>query len=156
MTELYAESRFALCRDASQNRPFLRGGRSVALVRVDVTHRPGSGPGATVVRVAGTLEAETVDAARASIDPIVAAAPKVVVFDLGELTFLSSLGIGLLLDTRKRLTDKGSTVFLTNLQPQISKVMDIVNSLPRTAIFKNLAEMDSYLAEIQRRVREDE
>ena len=124
--------------------------------RVDVTHRPGSGPGATVVRIGGTLEADNVDAARKDIEPVVEAAPKVVVFDLGELVFLSSLGIGLLLDTRKRLTDRGTTVFLTNLQPQIAKVMDIVNSLPRTAIFKNLAEMDSYLTEIQRRVREDE
>jgi anti-anti-sigma factor len=123
---------------------------------VDVTHRPGSGPGATVVRVTGTLEAETVDGARASLEPVVAAAPKVVVLDLGELTFLSSVGIGLLLDVRKRLSDRGSTVFLTNLQPQIAKVMDIVNALPRATIFKNLAEMDAYLAEIQRRVRDGE
>jgi anti-anti-sigma factor len=127
----------------------------VALVRVEVVHRPGPGPGATVVRVGGTLEAETVDAARGRIEPIVRAAPKVVVFDLGELTFLSSVGIGLLLDARQRLAKAGSSVFLTNLQPQIAKVMEIVNAIPKESVFADLAEMDDYLAEIQRRVQEE-
>ena len=121
---------------------------------VEVIHRPGPGPGATVVRIGGALDLATVDAARAQVEPVIAAAPKVVVFDLGELTFLSSTGIGLLLDSRKRLSDRGSTVFLTNLQPQIAKVIDIVNSLPRETIFSSMAEMDAYLTEVQRRVQE--
>jgi anti-anti-sigma factor len=125
-------------------------------VRVEVAHRPGEGPGATVVRIAGTLEAGTVGPARAALEPVVKAAPKVVVFDLGELTFLSSIGISLLLDTRLRLQTAGSTVYLTNLQPQIRKVLDIVQAIPKTAVFANIEEMDAYLAEIQRRVREGE
>jgi anti-sigma B factor antagonist len=128
----------------------------MATVRVEVAHRPGSGPGATVVRVAGTLEAGTVEGARTSLEPIVKAAPKVVVFDLGELTFLSSIGISLLLDTRLRLQTAGSTVYLTNLQPQIRKVLDIVQAIPKAAVFENIEEMDEYLADIQRRVREGE
>jgi anti-sigma B factor antagonist len=77
-----------------------------------------------------------------------------VVFDLGELTFLSSVGISLLLDARRRLTEAGASVFLTNLQPQIDRVMDIVNAIPKATVFADLAEMDEYLAEIQRRVAE--
>jgi anti-sigma B factor antagonist len=125
-------------------------------VRVDVSHRPGPGPGATIVRIAGTLEDDTVKVAKAKIEPLVQAAPKVVVFDLGELTFLSSVGISLLLDARQRLQKSGASVFLTNLQPQISKVMDIVNAIPKTSVFADLAEMDEYLTEIQRRVKDEE
>jgi anti-anti-sigma factor len=119
---------------------------------VEVSHRPGPGPGATVVRIGGTLEADTVQKGRALLAPVVASAPRVVVLDLGGLAFLSSVGISLLLETQRSLTAKGSRVFLTNMQPQIARVMDIVQVLPKATVFKDIAEMDEYLAEIQRRV----
>jgi anti-anti-sigma factor len=125
-------------------------------VTVVVTQRPGPGPGATVVRIAGSLEADTVETARSLIAPVMAAAPRVVVLDLGGLNFLSSVGISLLLETQRELTSKGSRVFLTNMQPQIARVMDIVQVLPKTTVFKDISEMDEYLAEIQRRVTEGE
>jgi anti-anti-sigma factor len=124
-------------------------------VRVEVARRPGPGPGATVVRIGGTLESDTVAAAREAVEPVLRAAPRVVVFDLGELTFLSSVGISLLLEARRTLSRAGSSVFLTNLQPQIAKVMEIVDAIPKTSVFADLAEMDEYLAEIQRRVQDE-
>jgi anti-anti-sigma factor len=125
-------------------------------VTVDVSQRPGPGPGATVVRIGGSLEADTVHKAKPLIAPVVAAAPRVVVLDLSDLTFLSSVGISLLLETQRNLTAKGTRVFLTNMQPQIARVMDIVQVLPKSTVFKDIAEMDEYLAEIQRRVTEGE
>jgi anti-anti-sigma factor len=123
-------------------------------VTVEVNQRPGPGPGATVVRIGGTLEADTVAAARTLLDPVVAAAPRVAVFDFGGLSFLSSVGISLLIETRRRLEAVGTKIFVTNMQPQIARVMDIVQALPGNAVFKDTAEMDEYLAEMQRRVLE--
>ncbi len=121
-------------------------------VTVAVTHRPGAGPGATVVRLAGEIDGVTSPRARKDLEPVVASAPPVVVFDLGETTFVSSAGISVLLDARRRLEKAGSRVFVTNMQPQIAKVMDIVKALPKQSIFGTMKEMDEYLAEIQRRV----
>jgi hypothetical protein len=47
-------------------------------------------------------------------------------------------------------------VHLVNLQPQIAKVLEIVKALSGINVFKNLQEMDEYLAAMQRQVQEGE
>ena len=41
-----------------------------------------------------------------------------------------------------------------NLQPQIRKVFDIIQALPSLNVFESVEELDQYLAEMQRKVRE--
>ena len=45
---------------------------------------------------------------------------------------------------------------MVNLQPQIKKVFDIVKALPEQQIFTSIEEMDNYLKEIQRKVKDGE
>jgi hypothetical protein len=47
-------------------------------------------------------------------------------------------------------------VALTNLQPQIRKVFEIIQALPSLNIFESVEELDRYLAAMQRKVREGE
>jgi hypothetical protein len=42
------------------------------------------------------------------------------------------------------------------MQPQIQEVFEIIKALPGVAIFKDMAEMDAYLAARQRRHAEGE
>jgi ABC-type proline/glycine betaine transport system permease subunit len=44
----------------------------------------------------------------------------------------------------------------TTLQPQIRKVFEIIQALPSLNIFESVAELDRYLAAMQRKVREGE
>jgi anti-anti-sigma regulatory factor len=48
----------------------------------------------------------------------------------------------------------GGKTLLVNLKPQIRKVFDIVQALPAQRLFNSVRELDEYLAEIQRQVRE--
>ena len=41
-----------------------------------------------------------------------------------------------------------------NPQPSVRKVLDIVKAVPAGGIFKDIAELDAYLDEIQRQVRD--
>ena len=43
---------------------------------------------------------------------------------------------------------------LFNPTPQVQKVLDIVKAIPAGGIFRNVAELDAYLDEMQRKVRE--
>lgn len=124
-------------------------------VHVSPLYEPGKVP-ATMVRLVGRLDTATAPQAEREIRPVIAGSLKEVVFDLAELTFISSAGLRVLLGARKALSERGAQVHLINLQPQIEKVLDIVKALPGINVFKNLKEMDEYLAAIQHKVKEGE
>jgi anti-sigma B factor antagonist len=77
------------------------------------------------------------------------------IFDLARLDFISSAGIRVLVRAHKTMRNQRGGVQMVNPQPQIAKVFDIVRTLPGVAVFKDEAELDEYLATIQRRVQED-
>ena len=71
-------------------------------------------------------------------------------FDLAQLKFISSAGLRVFSTARKTLRERGGQVSFVNMQPQIQEVFEIMKSLPGVAVFKNVAELDSYLAARQR------
>jgi len=108
----------------------------------------------TIVTIAGRLDTTTSPAAEKALAPVLAAAPKHVVFDLGGLEFVSSAGLRVLLGARKVLTDAGSECLLVNLRPQIERVFDVIKSLPGMKMFASAREADEYIASIQERILE--
>jgi hypothetical protein len=62
----------------------------------------------------------------------------------------------LLIETQRTLSANKGTVLLVNLQPQILKVLEIIKALPGITVFRNVQEMDDYLAAIQRKVKSGE
>jgi anti-anti-sigma regulatory factor len=57
---------------------------------------------------------------------------------------------------RKQLKERGGQASFVNMQPQIQEVFEIMKSLPGVAIFKNMAELDAYLAARQRSHEENQ
>ncbi len=110
----------------------------------------------TVVRLVGTLDPTTVPVAERETKTVLAAPPRVVVFDLSGVDFVTSAGVSFLLNARQRMEGKGATVFFSSPQPQVRKVLDILKVLPPTSVFTSVRELDAYLAEIQRKVAEGE
>jgi anti-anti-sigma factor len=78
------------------------------------------------------------------------------VFDLGKLEYLSSAGIRCFVRARKALEPDGGRVAIVNPQPAVQKVLDIVKAIPPGGVFRSVAELDAYLDEMQRKVREGE
>ncbi len=112
------------------------------------------GTPAVVVSVGGRLDSDTSRRFATEIEPVLAPRPKVLVFDLAGLDFITSAGIGELFRAQKTVNAYGGQVMMTNLQPQIQKVLAIVKALPGTALFASEREMDEYLAVMQRKARE--
>ena len=69
----------------------------------------------------GRLDASQVDAARAVFDQ----ATESCEVDFGELSYISSAGLGLLFGTQKRLVDSGGGLILINLSPHIREIFQI-------------------------------
>jgi anti-anti-sigma factor len=108
--------------------------------------------GATVrVLPAGSLDSTTAVALERELAPILGGAVKTLVLDLAELTFVSSAGIRVVLAARKQMADRGGSLLMANLQPPVAKAFEIIRAIPDMAIFKNIAELDAYLAAMQRK-----
>jgi anti-anti-sigma regulatory factor len=70
------------------------------------------------------------------------------------LEYLSSAGIRCFIRARKAIEPGGGRVAIVNPQPAVRKVLDIVKAIPAGGIFKNVAELDAYLDDIQKQMRE--
>ena len=113
-------------------------------------------PGASgTFRIAleGRLDGSTSPELEAFMQPILSTNPKVIVFDLAKLDFISSTGIRILIETQKNLSARNGSVVLSEMQPQIQKVLEIIKALPGIAVFRNVEEMDQYLALMQEKYK---
>jgi anti-anti-sigma factor len=106
----------------------------------------------TTVKLGGSLDTSTAPELERHLAPLLAreGGVKDLVFDLAQLKFISSAGLRVFASARKKLKERGGQTTFIHLQPQIQEVFDIIKSLPGVAIFKDIAELDKYLAVRQR------
>jgi anti-anti-sigma factor len=106
--------------------------------------------GPATIKLAGSLDTATAPELERQLAPLLAGAINDILFDLERLKFISSAGLRVFSTARKQLKERGGQVSFIHLQPQIQEVFDIMKALPGLAIFKDLTEMDRYLAARQR------
>jgi len=108
------------------------------------------GAGIITVKLKGSLDTATAPDLAEQLAPVLARSMKDIVFDLAELTFISSAGLRVFASTRKMLKERGGQASFVHMQPQIQEVFEIIKSLPGVAVFKDMEELDRYLAARQR------
>jgi anti-sigma B factor antagonist len=102
------------------------------------------------VKLIGSLDTATAPDLERQLAPVLSVGVRDIVFDLAQLKFISSAGLRVFSTTRKQLKERGGQAAFIHLQPQIQEVFDIIKALPGVAIFKDVAELDRYLAARQR------
>jgi anti-sigma B factor antagonist len=115
----------------------------------------GRDAGAMTVKLTGSLDTMTAPELERQLGPVLGGPVKDLVFDLAQLKFISSAGLRVFSIARKALKERGGQASFVNLQPQIQEVFEIIKSLPGVAIFKDVAELDRYLAARQRSHQEN-
>ena len=104
-----------------------------------------------VVTLRGKLDSQTAPECEAQLAPLLTGGAKVILLDLSFVDYISSMGVRLVLKTRKALEARQARLIMSNLQPQIAKVFEIARALPPQAIFASVAEADAYFDMIQRK-----
>jgi anti-sigma B factor antagonist len=110
--------------------------------------------GVVTVLPAGSLDSNTYTILEDRLALIRKGNPRAIIFDLKDLTYISSAGVRVFVGIKKAMKAAGGTFALTNLQPQIRKVFEIIQALPSLNIFESVEELDRYLTEMQRKVQE--
>lgn len=109
------------------------------------------------IELAGRLDSTTAPQLDAVLDRLLSRKGVTrLIFDLSQLAYLSSAGVRCFIRARKGIEPGGGKVAVVNPQPAVQKVLDIVKAIPAAGIFKDVAELDAYLDEMQRQVREGE
>ncbi len=112
------------------------------------------GEGVVTVCPAGSLDSNTSTLLEERLAQLRKSNPRTIVFDLKDLSYISSAGVRVFVALKRSLKATGGTMALTNLQPQIRKVFEIIQALPSLNVFESVDELDRYLSEMQRQVRE--
>lgn len=76
--------------------------------------------GVPTIRLSGEIDMSNVETLRRTIEPVVARASDKVIFDLGELSFMDSSGIALLL----QVSAKSRTVRVLRPSPLVKRMID--------------------------------
>jgi anti-sigma B factor antagonist len=110
--------------------------------------------GSYIITLEGRLDSNTYLDLEERIGPLLTSSPRLFVFDLEKLDYISSMGIKSIITARKAVKSRDGHVVLINPQPQIRKVFDIVSALPREAIFSSRQEADRFFDMVQKKEME--
>jgi anti-anti-sigma factor len=106
--------------------------------------------GAYVIAPVGRLDTLTHLEFEKQIAPYLTADTKALVLDMAQVNYISSAGLRVIFKAWKMMTAFKHSFVMTNLQPQIEQVFNIMSALPKEAVFADMAEVDAYLDRIQK------
>ncbi len=116
------------------------------VLKIDVDKRSGD---VYVFSLSGSIDSDTYNILDDRITPILNAGAKVVIFDMEGVEYISSMGLNSVFRLQRSLEQTNGTFMMTNVQPQVKKVFDIVKALPSMKIFETIEDADTYLYKIQ-------
>ena len=108
-------------------------------------------PGTFTVTPFGSIDSDSYTDFDAKMKPLLVPSTKGILLDLANVEYISSAGLGVLFTMKKFLKQKGSDLLFYNLKPQIKRLFEIVNALPKETLFKNAEEADAYLYKMMNR-----
>ena len=111
--------------------------------------------GVFVISCIGSLDTNTYHTLESRLNLIFEGHPKLIIFDMENLDYISSMGVRVIIKTQKKMKSLSGSSKLMNLKPQVEKVFEIINALPSDQVFSTEQEMDEYLDKIQKKVAEE-
>jgi len=108
------------------------------------------GEGIFVVSPSGSIDSTTYTILENEVNSILGPETRGIVFDMRDVNYISSMGIGVVLKTEKALAENKGSLILINLSTQVKVAFDIIRALPNLAVFSDIDEADAYLAKMQK------
>lgn len=121
-------------------------GRGIVSRIVNVEKR---GEGVFYVSINGSLDFDSYVEVQAAIKPLLESATKVIMVNMKNVDYISSVGIGVILKAKIFMEEKGGKFIMVELKPQVQTVFEIIKALPSMQIFENMKEVDDYFMKIQ-------
>ncbi|HOX09917.1 MAG TPA: STAS domain-containing protein [Candidatus Omnitrophota bacterium] len=115
-------------------------------LKVNSEKKPGD---VFVFSLNGSIDSDTYKELDDRISPALNGGAKVIIFDMDGVEYVSSMGLNTIFKIQRTLDKSNGTFMMTNVQPQVKKVFEIVKALPSMKVFESIEEADAYLYKIQ-------
>ena len=119
-------------------------------LKVSITEKE---PGVFIVAPVGSIDTDTYEYLEEKIQPVLDNEPKAIMLDMAGVSYISSAGVGVIIKAERAVKQHGGVLVMSNMQPPVKKVFDVLKVIPRQQMFTSIAELDSYLDAIQRKER---
>jgi len=103
-----------------------------------------------VLKPIGSINTITSPILQNKVEQIYESKPEIIMFDMKQVSYINSKGLHVILKVHQVMKSRGGRVVLTNLQPHIKTVFDIIDALPAQRIFASRHELDNYLDTMQK------
>ena len=103
----------------------------------------------------GPIDSDTYLDFNDAMQKLLTPATKGIVLDLTNVDYISSAGLGVLFTMKKFLKASSGELLFCNMKPQIVRLFEIVNALPKETLFKDAEEADAYLYRMMNKPPED-
>ena len=92
----------------------------------------------------GPIDAQTSSAFEAAARGALGPDTRHLLVDMAHVEYVSSAGLQVLFALKKELTAKKGDLLFVHLKPQITKLFQVVNALPKESVFATMEEADRY------------
>jgi anti-anti-sigma factor len=110
--------------------------------------------GVVIVYLKGSLDTESYENLQNQVEKLLTYLKKMLILDLKDLEYISSMGISALFTVKRWAQDKSVEFAMVNVPTHIQEVLKIIDALPEVTLFKSVEEADEYFDSVQRRVKE--
>ena len=83
--------------------------------------------GIFIIHPVGAINTHTSPILQNEVEQILGSKPEIIVFDMKQVNCINSRGLRLILKTITEMDQRSRKVYLTNLQPQIKDMFEIMN-----------------------------
>ncbi len=106
--------------------------------------------GLFVIQPIGSINMITSPILQNEVEQLYESKPEMILFDMQQVNYINSKGLHVILKAHQAMKARGGRIALTNLQPHIKEVFDIIDALVEQQIFASRHELDNYLDAMQK------
>jgi len=102
-----------------------------------------------LIVLSGRLDSNTFTQLEDELTRLLTERVELATFDLGNLEYMSSMGLRAIFRAREAIKSHNGNIVLTKLQPQVARVFEIAHALRHVPIFDSIEEADRFFDVIQ-------
>jgi len=106
--------------------------------------------GCYLVTLIGQLDSKTAELFEQKLASILNRTTNVLIFDMSNLAYISSMGIRLIFKAEKAIELNGGKALMVNVQPQIQKIFKIAMVFSKYQSFTTVEEAAAFCTEIRK------